>query len=228
MMPIRATANMQRHPKSGMAHMPVTAAMLPPIGTPDISVETSDRSRGGTNSAARAFAEGTRPPSPMPAISRNAPNTAGPVASAQHREHREPRRAGQDRAAASEAVGERAGGQRSHEHSREGQAAQQPRAHWGESPTRFVRQCRQHGAVDDEVVTVEHDDRPAQRGHRQAGAAGPPYRRDRGGVVRDMSVNGGDRSTRRERESIRILPWRTAVTVGCGGITAVSEDRRGE
>ena len=48
---------------------------------PDIiNVATTDRWRGLTNSAASALALGTRPPSPRPASSRNAPNVTGPAA----------------------------------------------------------------------------------------------------------------------------------------------------
>ena len=47
------------------------------MGTPDIiNVATVDRHLAGTSSATRAFADGTRPPSPMPARSRRAPKTA--------------------------------------------------------------------------------------------------------------------------------------------------------
>ena len=64
--------------------MPTSAAMDPPIGTPDIiRVAMVDRHLAGTSSATRAFAEGTRPPSPMPARSRRAPKTAALGAKAQ-------------------------------------------------------------------------------------------------------------------------------------------------
>ena len=58
--------------------------MDPPIGTPDIiRVAMVDRHLVGTSSATRAFAEGTSPPSPMPARSRRAPKTAALGAKAQ-------------------------------------------------------------------------------------------------------------------------------------------------
>ena len=58
--------------------------MDPPIGTPDIiKVAMVDRHLAVTSSATRAFAEGTRPPSPMPARSRSPPNTAALGAKAQ-------------------------------------------------------------------------------------------------------------------------------------------------
>lgn len=63
--------------------MPSTAAIEPPIGTPDIiSVATSERRAGEAYSATRALADGTRPPRPSPARKRNAPNVPGEGASA--------------------------------------------------------------------------------------------------------------------------------------------------
>ena len=74
----RATRNIASQPKRGRTKMPVSAARLPPMGTPDIiSVETTERLRGPTYSAARALALGTRPPRPRPARSRNVPNVSG-------------------------------------------------------------------------------------------------------------------------------------------------------
>ena len=52
--------------------------MEPPIGTPDIMiVETPERSRGVTNSAVRALADGTSPPRPTPATNRRMPKVSG-------------------------------------------------------------------------------------------------------------------------------------------------------
>ena len=79
-----ATRNMDCQPKAGMSWMPTRAAMDPPIGTPDIiSVATVDRHLVDTSSATSALAEGTRPPSPMPARSRRAPKAAALGAKAQ-------------------------------------------------------------------------------------------------------------------------------------------------
>ena len=79
-----ATRNMDSQPKAGISWMPTRAAMDPPIGTPDIiRVAMVDRHLVGTSSATRAFAEGTSPPSPMPARSRRAPKTAALGAKAQ-------------------------------------------------------------------------------------------------------------------------------------------------
>ncbi len=64
--------------------MPTSAAIEPPIGTPDImSVAIVERHLAGTSSATNALADGTKPPSPMPASSRRAPNTAALGAKAQ-------------------------------------------------------------------------------------------------------------------------------------------------
>jgi hypothetical protein len=69
---------MLAQPHAGIIPIPSKEAALPPIGTPDIiSVDTSDRLCCGTNSAASAFADGTRPPSPSPARKRNTPNEPG-------------------------------------------------------------------------------------------------------------------------------------------------------
>ncbi|MCY1240436.1 hypothetical protein D9M72_532840 [compost metagenome] len=79
-----ATRNMACQPKAGISWMPTRAAMDPPIGTPDIiRVAMVDRHLVGTSSATRAFAEGTSPPSPMPARSRRPPKTAALGAKAQ-------------------------------------------------------------------------------------------------------------------------------------------------
>lgn len=60
-----------------MRARPVRAAILPPIGTPDIiRVAVMERQRAGISSAARALAVGTSPPRPMPASSRRRPKTA--------------------------------------------------------------------------------------------------------------------------------------------------------
>ena len=79
----RANRNIGCHPNRGMTGMASSAAIDPPIGTPDIIiVATGPRHFGRISSAASALAVGTRPPRPMPAISRSTPNTTGPVANA--------------------------------------------------------------------------------------------------------------------------------------------------
>ena len=78
-----ANRNIGCHPNRGMTGMASSAAIDPPIGTPDIIiVATGPRHFGAISSAASAFAVGTRPPRPMPAISRSTPNATGPVANA--------------------------------------------------------------------------------------------------------------------------------------------------
>jgi hypothetical protein len=73
--------NIHRQPSqpsqsAGITGMPVRAASEPPIGTPDImSVAMAERHRGGMKSAARALAEGTRPPRPSPATRRSSAKT---------------------------------------------------------------------------------------------------------------------------------------------------------
>ena len=68
--------NIPCQPNRGMIQMPESAAMVPPIGTPDIiRVAIMARSRGGTTPATSALADGTRPPRPIPARNRNAANT---------------------------------------------------------------------------------------------------------------------------------------------------------
>lgn len=64
--------------------MPDRAAIEPPMGTPDIiRVATMARQRAGTTSAARALAEGTRPPRPTPARNRSRAKTGAFGAAAQ-------------------------------------------------------------------------------------------------------------------------------------------------
>jgi hypothetical protein len=76
-----AIPNIGRQPCAGSTAIPITAAAEPPIGIPDIiRVATTERCLAPTNSAPRAFAEGTRPPNPRPASSRNAPSATGPAA----------------------------------------------------------------------------------------------------------------------------------------------------
>jgi len=71
-----AAKNITGHPNAGMSGIPASAAMEPPIGTPDImSVAIVERHFAGTSSVTSAFAEGTRPPNPMPASIRRAPKT---------------------------------------------------------------------------------------------------------------------------------------------------------
>ena len=78
-----AKANIGCQPQFGMTRMPSSAAIEPPMGTPDIIiVATAARHFAGISSAASALEVGTRPPRPSPAIRRNAPNMTGPVASA--------------------------------------------------------------------------------------------------------------------------------------------------
>lgn len=69
-----ATAYIGRHPAAGMTEVPMSAAAVPPMGTPDIMiVETAERVLALTNSAVRALADGTRPPRPRPAKKRSRP-----------------------------------------------------------------------------------------------------------------------------------------------------------
>jgi len=89
----------------------------------------------------------------------------GPTYSAQRRENREPHGAGQDRVAPADAVGNGAGEHRADQHAGEREAAEQARARLGQAPAGFHEQLREHGAVDNEVVTVEDDDHPAEGGH---------------------------------------------------------------
>src|SRR5437899_6576525 len=64
--------------------IPTRDAKTPPIGTPDIiNVETTDRLRVPTYSAASAFALGTNPPRPTPPMNRSRPKVSGFGASAQ-------------------------------------------------------------------------------------------------------------------------------------------------
>jgi hypothetical protein len=78
-----ASQNMDCQPKAGIMPRPRTAAAVPPSGTPDImSVAIAPRRRGEMSSAAMAFAEGTRPPSPRPATRRRAAKAMAPGAPA--------------------------------------------------------------------------------------------------------------------------------------------------
>ena len=170
--PLKAKRYIDCHPKAGIATMPTTAAMEPPIGTPDIiTVAITDRRRGETNSDVKALAEGTRPPSPSPARKRSAPKTSGDVANPQ-RPVNTVNQATQrdDRAATAEAVGEAAGGQGTDEHADEGEAADRACRRRGELPARVGEQGGDGGPVDDEVVAVEDDDQPAQRDDQRRGA----------------------------------------------------------
>ena len=174
-----------------MTGMASSAAIDPPIGTPDIIiVATGPRHFGRISSAASALAVGTRPPRPMPAISRSTPKTTGPVANAHSAVNTDSTTAQPITARLRPIASE----------SRPASTApiiiptnarlpRVPAVGGADAP--LPLQAGDHVAVDDQVVAVEDDEQPADEDgdQRRAVAVRLGGRRGCGGV-REHGIKG--------------------------------------